>query len=57
VILTPDASGLTLAEIAAWCRERGLMTQKIPEQLEIVDSLPYTPAGKVKKDELRNKYA
>jgi acyl-CoA synthetase (AMP-forming)/AMP-acid ligase II len=57
VILTPDASGLTLAEIAAWCRERGLMTQKIPEQLEIVDSLPYNPAGKVKKDELRNKYA
>jgi acyl-CoA synthetase (AMP-forming)/AMP-acid ligase II len=57
VVLTPDAGGLTLAEIAAWCREQGLMTQKIPEQLEIVDALPYNPAGKVKKDELRNTYS
>ena len=57
VILAPDADGLTLDEIGAWCREQGLMTQKIPEQLELVDSLPYNPAGKVLKDELRNRYS
>jgi cyclohexanecarboxylate-CoA ligase len=57
VILVPGIDGLTLAEIGAWCREHGLMTQKIPEQLEIVDSLPRNPSGKVLKDDLRNRYA
>jgi acyl-CoA synthetase (AMP-forming)/AMP-acid ligase II len=33
------------------------MTQKIPERLELVDHLPKNPAGKVLKDELRNRYA
>ena len=32
----------------------GLAKQKFPERLEIVDSLPYTPAGKVRKNVLRN---
>ncbi len=27
-------------ELVAHCREAGLMTQKIPEQLEVVDQLP-----------------
>ena len=32
----------------------GLAKQKFPERLEIVDSLPYTPAGKIRKNLLRN---
>lgn len=31
---------LTMDELVAHCREAGLMTQKIPEQLEVVDQLP-----------------
>jgi len=33
------------------------MIQKIPERLELVDHLPKNPAGKVLKEELRNRYA
>ena len=34
----------------------GLMTQKIPEQLEIVDALPRNPTGKILKHELQARY-
>jgi cyclohexanecarboxylate-CoA ligase len=47
----------TLADIADFCNQAGLMTQKIPEQLEIVDVLPRNPTGKVLKHELRKQYA
>jgi fatty-acyl-CoA synthase len=57
VVLAPESGGLTLDEIADWCHEHGLMTQKFPERLELVDHLPKNPAGKVLKDELRNRYA
>jgi acyl-CoA synthetase (AMP-forming)/AMP-acid ligase II len=42
--------------MAAFCREAGLMIQKIPEQLEVVDVLPRNPTGKVLKHELRQRY-
>jgi cyclohexanecarboxylate-CoA ligase len=41
----------------AYCRESGLMTQKIPEQLEIVDALPRNATGKILKFELRDRFA
>ena len=34
-------------------RASGLMTQKIPERLEIIDVMPRNPSGKVPKHELR----
>jgi len=34
----------------------GLMTQKLPEQLEIVDTIPRNPAGKVLKHVLKEQY-
>lgn len=43
----------TLAELAAFCRAQGLMTQKIPEQLEIRAELPRNPTLKVLKYKLR----
>ncbi len=36
-----------------YCRGVGLMTQKIPERVMIVDVLPRNPSGKVPKHELR----
>ena len=48
----------TLAEIAERLRAAGLMTQKIPEQLETVDALPRNETlRKVLKHELRDLFA
>ncbi len=47
----------TLAQLAEFCIDAGLMQQKIPEQLEIVDALPRNATGKVLKHELRKQYA
>ena len=35
---------------------RGVMAQKIPEQLELIDELPRNATGKVKKFELRARF-
>jgi acyl-CoA synthetase (AMP-forming)/AMP-acid ligase II len=43
-------------EIVAWCRER-LANFKVPRRIEVVDSLPVTPSGKVMKFLLREKAA
>jgi acyl-CoA synthetase (AMP-forming)/AMP-acid ligase II len=43
----------TLTEIFQYCKGEGLMTQKIPERLEILDVMPRNPSGKVPKHELR----
>jgi len=46
----------TLKDVFEFCSEAGLMTQKVPEQLEIVDVLPRNATGKVLKHELRKQY-
>jgi cyclohexanecarboxylate-CoA ligase len=54
VIVPRDAHDpLTLPELVAYLKDAGLMMQKIPEQLEIMASLPRAPAGKVLKLELK----
>ena len=57
VALADGVDSLTLAEIGEHCRSVGLATQKIPEQLEIVDEVPRNPMGKIRKQELRDRYA
>ncbi len=58
VVVPADADAPpTFDELAAFCREQGLMTQKIPEQLEVVDALPRNPTGKILKFQLRERYA
>ena len=47
----------TLKELFDFLKGEGLMVQKIPEQLEILDVLPRNPTGKVLKHELRKQYA
>jgi fatty-acyl-CoA synthase len=39
-------------ELARLCREQ-LAEYKVPDRLEVVDSLPMTPAGKIRKAELK----
>jgi acyl-CoA synthetase (AMP-forming)/AMP-acid ligase II len=46
----------TLADLVAHCIAAELMRQKIPEQLEVVDALPYNSTGKVLKADLRKRY-
>src|SRR6059036_2761865 len=56
VVLRPGAGSLTLAEVRAFMAARGVMRQKIPEQLEVVSELPRNATGKVRKDELRARF-
>jgi acyl-CoA synthetase (AMP-forming)/AMP-acid ligase II len=46
----------TLDSLTAFLRAEGLMAQKLPEQLELVDALPRNPTGKVLKHELRDHF-
>ncbi|REK87636.1 cyclohexanecarboxylate-CoA ligase [Streptomyces inhibens] len=53
----PDAPPLTLGMLTAHLRAAGLMTQKLPEQLELIDELPRGgPLNKVIKATLRERY-
>jgi acyl-coenzyme A synthetase/AMP-(fatty) acid ligase len=40
---------ITFEEMAAHCRAAGLMIQKVPEQLELMDALPRNPTMKILK--------
>ncbi|MDP2005301.1 MAG: AMP-binding protein [Rubrivivax sp.] len=52
------ADTLDFGEMVAWFEAAGVMRQKIPEQLEVVDTLPRISAlNKVSKTELRRRYA
>ncbi|MEV0368439.1 AMP-binding protein [Streptomyces sp. NPDC050636] len=54
----PAAPALSLAALTSHLRAAGLMTQKLPEQLEIADELPRGgPLNKVLKTALRERYA
>ncbi len=57
VVPADPANPPTLPELFEFCKTEGLMVQKIPEQLEIVDVLPRNPTGKVLKHELRKLYS
>jgi non-ribosomal peptide synthetase component E (peptide arylation enzyme) len=57
VVSEDPANPPTLDDIGDFLKGEGLMVQKIPEQLEILDVLPRNPAGKVLKHELRKQYA
>src|SRR5690349_9365356 len=53
VVETPaGATPLTFADMQQFCRDAGLMAQKIPEQLEVVDVLPRNATLKILKHEL-----
>lgn len=54
----PTAAPLTLPQLTAYLRTQGLATHKLPEQLELLESLPRNEAlRKVLKYKLRERYA
>jgi len=57
VVVPRPATTLRLGDVVAFCRDRGLATQKIPEQLETVDELPRNASGKVLKFKLQEQFA
>lgn len=52
----PGVQSITFEDMVAHLREAGLMTQKLPEQLELTDAIPRNPAGKVLKHVLVDQY-
>jgi non-ribosomal peptide synthetase component E (peptide arylation enzyme) len=46
-----------LQELCRYLLDQGLMKQKLPEQLELVDALPRNPTGKIVKFELRDRFS
>jgi cyclohexanecarboxylate-CoA ligase len=57
VVPSPGRPEPELSELTDWLRTAGLMPQKLPEQLELVDALPRTGLAKVAKNELRTRFA
>jgi len=52
----PGHAAPTLAELTGWLSEAGLMPQKLPEQLEVIDALPRTGINKIDKNRLRDRF-
>lgn len=53
VVVPRPGADVALDELRSYCAERGLMRQKHPEQLAVVDAIPRNPMGKARKPELR----
>ncbi len=56
-VVPRNGETMTLDEIVSFLLERGLAKVKLPERLELVDSLPLTASGKVRKNLLRDEVA
>ncbi len=52
-VRTRDSARISVEELAAHVLSAGLARQKCPEHLRLVDELPRTAAGKIRKDLLR----
>lgn len=52
-----DGNPLSLTELRQYVRDVGMMEVAWPERLELVDELPVTPTGKIRKLELKERYA
>jgi cyclohexanecarboxylate-CoA ligase len=57
VVVSKDGGSPGLEEIAEFLKGKGLRIQAVPERLELVDALPRNPAGKVVKNELRQRFS
>lgn len=53
VVVARPGADVHLDELRRYCAERGLMRQKHPEQLAVVDAIPRNPMGKARKPQLR----
>ncbi|HEX4218648.1 MAG TPA: AMP-binding protein, partial [Acidimicrobiales bacterium] len=57
VALKADGRPLNFVGMQEFLIDQGLRRQAIPEQLELVDTVPRNPSGKVMKHRLREEYA
>jgi acyl-CoA synthetase (AMP-forming)/AMP-acid ligase II len=57
VVAVKDGQTLTFEAMVAYLKEQGLRVQAVPEQLEVVDTVPRNPAGKILKHTLRERFA
>jgi acyl-CoA synthetase (AMP-forming)/AMP-acid ligase II len=55
VAVAPGAS-FGFEDMVSYLKEGGLRVQAVPEQLEIVDTVPRNPAGKILKHTLRERF-
>ena len=51
------ADPITFAAVVQHCREAGMMTQKLPERVELVDTLPRNPTMKILKRVLIERFS
>jgi cyclohexanecarboxylate-CoA ligase len=56
VVVPVSDAALTLDELCAHLLERGLSKRFLPERLELVEDLPKTASGKIRKVELRERF-
>lgn len=52
-VIVPKGTPPTLEELVDWLTERGVSRRKLPESLVVVDEMPVTAAGKIRKVDLR----
>ena len=57
VVVPADGERITFKEMTDFLTAQGLITRKLPEQLEFVDALPRNPTGKILKRELQAQFA
>jgi cyclohexanecarboxylate-CoA ligase len=57
VELKPGGKSLTVEEVRAFMEKEKVAKNKWPERIEVIDQLPRTPTGKVRKNFLRNAIA
>jgi acyl-CoA synthetase (AMP-forming)/AMP-acid ligase II len=55
VALRPGTQ-VEIDELGAWCRQDGLPSIKVPEQVMVLDALPKNAVGKIAKRELRDRF-
>ena len=56
-VILSEGDGLDLAEVRDWMAKANVAKPKWPERIEIVDTFPMTPSGKVQKFRLREMIA
>ncbi|MCU0268097.1 MAG: AMP-binding protein [Acidimicrobiales bacterium] len=56
VSTAPGEEPLGFDEMVVFLKAEGLMVQKVPEQLEVVEVVPRNQAGKILKNDLRDRY-
>ena len=56
-VILAEGAALTFADMVSALDKTGMAKQKYPERLEIIDAFPRTPAGKIRKNVLREQIA